>query len=129
MKDRQGAVRTASGLQAAMTMRTTSRAVVCYASSLHGFREPGFPLRVFLVFLGYSIRCAATGSFHILSRSLVMTQVPYHAPLCSLSYSCPTVQCAAVSNCSHYTVAPADMTCLLKQKPPQRCTLHVFTLQ
>lgn len=67
------------------------------------------------VFLDYSIRYATTESFHILSRSLVMTQVPYHALLCSLSYSCPTVQCAAISNCSHCTVAPADVTCLSKQ--------------
>lgn len=46
-------------------------------------------VRVFLVFLGYSIKYATTESFHILSRSLVITQVSYHTPLCSLSYSCP----------------------------------------
>lgn len=46
-------------------------------------------VRVFLVFLDYSIRYATTESFHIISRSLIITQVCYHAALCSLSYSCP----------------------------------------
>ena len=65
-------------------------------------------VRVFLVFLGYSIRYATTESFHILSRSVVVTQVSYHAALCSLLMQCHTDS----AMCRPQSVIAVIMQCL-----------------